>query len=495
MRTLTSFAIFLIYPIWFVVQVLGDKTNSQLKKSWASLFTIVVLIPLWIAGYTTVSLSSWILLQYVGIVRIDIPVSGASMLPTLEEKGYVAVHRYPHFSTNSIVSKTPVAAQLDKVFEPEIKKGDIVVFKNERTAEAFAEQDEDPRHKGGFVKRIIGTPGDTVSIRDGFVIVNGKAVEEPYILKAKSTFGGTTMNDCQLIKVPENKYLVMGDNRKVSLDSRHIGLIDFKEIQYYLPYHEQEQDFGKRWRDASKDSSMRFSSGLDVEEYVRLLNEKRAEFGIEPLTYEPKLEQSAEKRAKVMLEYNDLSFEATKSGYTMKKSLNDVGYSNVVYGEFPVIGYYEAQELIDSFFEYPASSEFLLQKDYDEIGISSFVGEMNGCPVQIVVQHLAGFVPPNYEPKDIQEWKTLIEKLKEIRGGWRDLKFKEDFYVNNKADVDRINEIILLRQQRADQIVRRMEANEWLNDQEREYVEEDKQLFDEQNAIADRLNKRIQGEN
>jgi signal peptidase I len=490
MRSILSFIEFLVYPFTFPMRSLRNKEASTGAKTFAVLFSLLVLLPIWAGGYVFFSIAVWVGGQYAGIVKMDIPVVGASMLPTIEESGFVAVNHYPHL---------PPAPTLQKYYdytklEPELDRGDIVVFKNDKTTEVFDEQHKDPRKRGGFVKRVIGIAGDTVAIRNGFVLVNGKTITEPYILKARSTFGGEAVPDCEVVKVPKGQYMVLGDNRKVSLDSRHIGLIDKKDVQYYLKLSEQQKMFGSRWRDASKDQASAFESELDVEKYVELLNRKRAEYGIAPLKLQNKLSQSAERRAKVMLEYNDMSFEATRSGYTMKDALAQVGYSNIVYGEFPVLGYYTSEELIDSFFEYPDSADFLLQKDYQEIGLSTFVGTLNDCPVQIVVQHLAGYIPPKYEQKDLNEWKDLLNKLTEIKDGWLALKENEDFYKENQADIDRINEIIRIRASRARAIIKRMESKEWFTDEERTFLSDDKSLFDEQNAIAERINTRLKGD-
>ena len=95
--------------------------------------------------------------------------------------------------------------------------------------------------------------------------------------------------------------------------------------------------------------------------------------------------------------------------------------------------------------------------------------------------------------KDIEQWKTLIDKLSEIREGWVNLQNNKDFYNANKTDIDRINEIIRLRASHARQIVQRMEVKEWFTDEEKRYVDQDIELFNEQNAIADRLNKKLGG--
>lgn len=463
--------------------------SSAGAKVLSAIFSLTVLLPMWIAGYVSVSLASYFAAQYLGFVRVEIPVMGASMAPTFDEAGLVAVRHYPHISKYAWI---PKELNLSR-FEPELRRSDIVVFRNAQTLHAFAEQQQNDPSRSGFVKRVIGAPGDRVSIRDGFVYVNGEMILEPYILKARSTFGGEAIHDCQEVVVPDGKYVVMGDNRKVSMDSRHIGLIDKKEIQFYLPFEEQKREYAKRWRDASADARSSLKSEINVQAYLRLLNERRKQRGVKPLKYQEKLSRSAELRAKKMLESNDLSFEATRSGYTIEDAFREVGYSNIVYGEFPVLGYYDAEELIESFFEYKDSRDFLLNKEYQEIGLSTFVGELNGCPVQIVVQHVAGYIPPTYSNREVSEWKMLIEKLNEIEAGWRNLRDEAEFYRQNKSDVDRINEIIKIRKAGAERILRRMEAREWFTEEEKAFIEEDRKLVDEQNEIADRLNKKLQG--
>jgi hypothetical protein len=78
----------------------------------------------------------------------------------------------------------------------------------------------------------------------------------------------------------------------------------------------------------------------------------------------------------------------------MKEAMDDVGYSNITYSEFHIVGYYDAQELFDAILEQPNKTRFLYDKDFDEIGVSTTVGSLNGCPVQMMVQHVAGYVHP-----------------------------------------------------------------------------------------------------
>lgn len=65
-----------------------------------------------------------------------------------------------------------------------------------------------------YVKRVVGMPGETVSIHDGHVYINGKVLNEPY-LKVPTT------GDFGPYKVPANSYFMLGDNRGDSDDSRY----------------------------------------------------------------------------------------------------------------------------------------------------------------------------------------------------------------------------------------------------------------------------------
>jgi len=101
----------------------------------------------------------------------------------------------------------------------EHKAGDIIVFNCELP-------EDDGAHKL-LIKRIIALPGDSVTIAGGSVFINGELIEEPYI------FEDETSGFVENLIVPEGTVFVMGDNRRVSRDSRSdlIGVISFDEIR------------------------------------------------------------------------------------------------------------------------------------------------------------------------------------------------------------------------------------------------------------------------
>lgn len=86
----------------------------------------------------------------------------------------------------------------------EPQQGDVIIFK-------FPDDESKT-----YIKRVIGTPGDTVKISAGAVYVNGEKLDEPY-LKEPMAINSTTLT----YTVPDNCYFVMGDNRNNSYDSRY----------------------------------------------------------------------------------------------------------------------------------------------------------------------------------------------------------------------------------------------------------------------------------
>ncbi|MGI6576286.1 MAG: signal peptidase I [bacterium] len=121
-------------------------------------------------------------------------VDGASMEPTLYHGQRLLVNKFIYRFTLP-------------------QKGDVIVF----------HYPADPRTD--FIKRIIASGGDTVEIKDGKVMVNGKALAEDYILE--STYG-----QFGPIEVPANKFFVLGDNRNNSKDSRYpdVGFLGRQDI-------------------------------------------------------------------------------------------------------------------------------------------------------------------------------------------------------------------------------------------------------------------------
>jgi signal peptidase I len=281
-------------------------------------------------------------------------------------------------------------------FGHRIARGDIVSFTNDKVKEITTQTYGSP---SSLVKRVIALSNEKIEIRDGNVLVNGSPLTEPYIARARSTFGGRYLSDCQEIIVPPGSVFVLGDNRKASSDSRHeVGFIPIGDIHHVIPVENQKGVLDSNWRDTANDLSESSKIKLDKNQYLKLLNQKRLEKNFSSLSYETRLENSAEKRGLSMLKYNDFSIEATISGLTADKAMRQSNYSNIVTGESFVVGFYEAGELIENLFEFPDSSEFLLNPDLDEFGIDEIEGTVNGCPTQVsTLADLSLLTTPNLQ--------------------------------------------------------------------------------------------------
>ena len=116
-----------------------------------------------------------------------------------------------------------------KFGEPE--RGDIIIF------EPPAEMDEG----ADFIKRVIGLPGETVEVKaNEGVYINGEFLEEPYINEIPAYDFGPVV-------VPENHYIVFGDNRNRSADSHYWSYpfisfddIDGKALFQYFPFNDMK---------------------------------------------------------------------------------------------------------------------------------------------------------------------------------------------------------------------------------------------------------------
>ena len=97
------------------------------------------------------------------------------------------------------------------------ERGDIIVFRPPH------EPDKD------FVKRVIGLPGETISMRNDTVYVNGKALNEPYA-SYERLYGRGSLPGFEAKKVPEGHLFMMGDNRNNSQDSRVWGFLDIDSV-------------------------------------------------------------------------------------------------------------------------------------------------------------------------------------------------------------------------------------------------------------------------
>jgi len=371
-----------------------------------------------------------------------------------------------------------------RYFGHSIGRGDIVVLINDRTRSVSKEL---YGTASGWVKRVIALERDTLELRSGIVYLNGQPLPEPYTAKARSTFGEEFLKDCNVLIVPAGNVFVMGDNRKGSGDSREIGLIPLSDINHVLPLESQKGTLDTYWRNTAGDFDESAKIKLDKTAYLALLNEKRKDANVKPLKYQPKLEVSARKRGEIILKHNDFSFEATRSGYTMARAMSDANYSKMAYGEAPRLGYYESDEMLENQFEFPNTKKFLLESEYQEIGIAEVEGEINGCPSQVIVQHFAGYKPPNYSQGVKNSWKNAVENLNSVIPSWEQARVSSGM---NQQDLGILLDMLFRQRTIASGIVSKMEENLWLSKAQEDSIKEFESLSQKSSELIEKLNHR-----
>lgn len=159
--------------------------------------------------------SAIVILLFVNFVAHPVRVDGRSMYPTLKdgEFGFTNV---------------------GGVLLNGVERGDIVVVTMEEEGQ-----------KTHWVKRVIGLPGDTVSCVNDVIYINGKVLDETkyiapdYRQSLVDKFGyfnkvpnadNTNVEDFEEVKLGDDEYYVMGDNRPYSKDSRYVGPVKKSQI-------------------------------------------------------------------------------------------------------------------------------------------------------------------------------------------------------------------------------------------------------------------------
>jgi signal peptidase I len=161
-----------------------DEKEPQVSNFWKELFKLILI-------------SVIIVIPFRLYIAQPFIVDGASMYPTFENKDYLIVDEISY-----------------KFREPE--RGSVIVFRYPKDVSK------------SFIKRLIGLPGETVTIEDGQVRITSNAypegliLEENYVKKPKL--------DNMSFTLAQDEYFVMGDNRAQSADSRLWGAVKREHI-------------------------------------------------------------------------------------------------------------------------------------------------------------------------------------------------------------------------------------------------------------------------
>jgi signal peptidase I len=190
------FGFCLLYGGWIVLYVYspvsaliarGRSVSKAPSKWWLVLFVPLSLVVLDLAGIAVTRAS--------GFRSFEVP--STSMERTIQAGDRIVADVWYYNS------KAP-------------KREDIVIFRNKCLF---------------IVKRVIAVGGDTIIGKDGLVVLNGQALDEPFV-EHRGLSSPFWLNTFGPITVSSDKYFVMGDNRDISLDSRspEVGLLDKRSV-------------------------------------------------------------------------------------------------------------------------------------------------------------------------------------------------------------------------------------------------------------------------
>lgn len=133
----------------------------------------------------------------ISFVAQPTTVDGESMSPTLHNGNQLIIEKMSYHFVG-------------------YERYDIIVFPYLKEADKY------------YIKRIIGLPGETINIVNGYVYIDGARLEEPRELEKITDYGSKTLP----VTIPDGYYFVMGDNRNHSQDSRYtdVGFIKERDI-------------------------------------------------------------------------------------------------------------------------------------------------------------------------------------------------------------------------------------------------------------------------
>lgn len=432
------FPFILIKDIWAIPRTI-------LKK-----FLLTILVSLlfglpWLFTYIGLFASAQVLLYEIGLVDklTDVNVSGTSMEPTIHDGSTVSLHS-------------------PKKFSP--ARGDIISFTSKETGDLH------------LLKRIIALPGESLVLKNGRVMINNQLANEPFTNEQNLTYGNTFVSDCQAITVPDNSFFVMGDNRRVSRDSRAIGVVPRDLVAGII---KSDSSFSL---DSLESIPTEFAPDrLNAKEVLKLLNEKRKDASVNPLVSHATLTGLADTRAQ---EISD-NFESWKAGSSpVEKSLTQSGYRYNLIHEYVTFGYLNPQIVIEQIFNQMIEKDYAISSKFTEIGIGVATRKYLECEYPVVTFIYSWPSIPTYDPDTINFWskeaQTTTKLISDLQS-WVGMGKFEETKLRNL--ISSISEIALI----ATRISNKMENRQWLTAQDHADTRRYQDLVKSSNATLEEL--------
>jgi signal peptidase I len=148
---------------------------------------------------TLTFISAGVIVLVFWLVGQPLEISGDSMLPTIKDGEQI------------IVEKLTIKSTLPQ-------RGEVLIVRHPQNDSVF------------IIKRVIGLPGEKIKIEDDSVFINDEKLDEPYLQAGIKTIGRSFLGDNTEYMIPQKNYMVLGDNREDSADSRNWGTIELNKI-------------------------------------------------------------------------------------------------------------------------------------------------------------------------------------------------------------------------------------------------------------------------
>ncbi len=380
-----------------------------------------------------------------------VPVSGTSMLPTIKDGSEVEL-------------KSPNKYGLDR--------GDIVSFINEETRGLH------------YLKRIVGLAGEQISIKNGAVFINGKVLQEDYTLNNLPTYGNTALIDCEGYTIPKDHYMVLGDNRIVSSDSRVLGFIQEDDIDGVI-----KTNTGEKF--ASEQRQLEISKvNVSPETFLKKLNEQRIKNNSSNLVTHTTLNQLAKKRTEQIRD----KFEDWKNNSVpADKMLEESGYRFNRVHEFVTFGYLDEQAIIDQIFDSPAEKDNFLSTQYTEVGIGVTEKTNKECTFPVISIILSWPAVPTYDKAVLDNWSREISINNQSLSN---LQTWVGYSGIDQAKLKKLINMIAEMQQIATRIYNKEKNREWLTQKDYQDIKYYDELIKQVEALDQELfasQKDVQG--
>lgn len=420
MLTLVKNCLFL--PLVATRDLVKSK-RSAVGKIGYFLLIIFFFFTTWIRGYSE---AKWLVKYYfyeAGILDklTEIDVRGESMLPTIQNGSKVQLHSPKKYK---------------------IERGDIVSFKNIETGGLY------------YLKRVVGLPGEKVSLKKGLVSIDNRFLEEEYILNNAPTFGNTFLVECNTYAVPENHYLVLGDNRTVSLDSRVVGFVARKDIDGVIKTSSR-----KVFVDEQKQGEI-LRVSFDVNTLLKEINEERKKLKKEPLVVSNSLKEVAQDRANQIKE----NFDNWKTKtIPLDQLLGQKNYQYNLAHEFITFGYLNEKDVVKQILELPTERSAFLSDNYLDLGVGVVEKTNNECTFPIILIIVVWPTAPTYSQEIINSWAEEVTLSRQM------LANLQSYFGNTNFDQVKLRELTEEAAQiseRASQISQKVSTNEWVDSRE-----------------------------